>query len=108
MIDKAGVLFPALARKKTGQTILNPGRNSIFIEVDLAIPNEASPKQYLFNHMLSGTTGYAAYLDTSLSSEPEVPLVFCIISGSSAISTTYKLPKKSGGSRTISAPDQAA
>ena len=93
VIDKAGVLFPALAKKKTGQTILNPGRNSIFVEVDLAIPNEETQKQYLFNHMLSGTVGYAAYLDASTSAEQEVPLVFCIVSGSSAISTTYQLPK---------------
>ena len=98
VIDKAGVLFPSLSRVKTGKTILNPGRNSIFVEADIAIPNEATKRQFLFSHINTGSSkaedvGYAVYVDSSTSSQNWAPLVFCVLSGSAAITSAYRLPK---------------
>ena len=98
VIDKAGVLFPSLSRVKTGKTILNPGRNSIFIETDIAVPVGTTKKQFVFSHIATGSSrdkdvGYAVYLDSSATSQNWVPLVFCVLSGSSAISSAYRLPK---------------
>ena len=91
VIDKAGVVFPSISRNSTGETILNPKTNPIFIEVDVALPVEANDDQYIFYHM-SSSIGYAAYVENTASTT-SAKVYFTILSGSRSIAASTRIVK---------------
>ena len=91
--DKAGVIFPSISRRNDGNTVLNPTTNPLFVEVDVAIPNAASEKQFLFHHVSPENVGYAAYFDSSTLADKNVNLNFVIVSGSLRVSTKTEIQK---------------
>ena len=93
VVDRSGVTFPSLSRKSDAATVLNPTTNPIFVECDVAIPDTASGKQYLFHHMSSAGVGYAAYFESSVLAAENVDVNFVITSGSLKLSNTAKIPK---------------
>ena len=92
VIDKAGVLFPSLSRKNTGETILNPQGKSIFVELDLALPPQANENQFLFHHFSDSGTGYAAYVKSSANAT-HAPVCFAVVSGSDFSEAEYVIEK---------------
>jgi len=92
VVDKAGILFPALSKNKSGMTILNPGSNSVFIELDLALEAKANNNQFIFSHFSGSNVGYAAFIEAS-SSTVNAPVIFCMLSGSNMLSTRYYMEK---------------
>ncbi len=92
VVDKAGVLFPAISRKNSAATILNPNSNSFFVELDVAIPAAVSANQYLFHHVSDEGVGYGAFLPSN-SSSSKVDVNFFVISGSDFLSTSTTLDK---------------
>tara|TARA_R110001599_G_scaffold330198_2_gene544486 strand:- start:654 stop:4175 length:3522 start_codon:yes stop_codon:yes gene_type:complete len=81
VVDKSGVVFPSISKKNNATTVMNPKKNSFFVELDIAIPNTSSPDQFLFHHISTAGVGYAAYLKSSPSTST-AEVNFSIISGS--------------------------
>lgn len=93
VVDRAGVVFPSISRRNDAATILSPNSNPVFVEVDLAIPDEASDKQFLFHHVSNEGVGYAAYLESSLGASPNVEVNFEIHSGSLKLANKTSIRK---------------
>lgn len=91
--DRAGTTFPSISRRNDAATILNPTTNPIFIEMDLAVPSEASNSQFIFHHVSSDGVGYAAYLEPSLSSAELVKANFQVMSASLKINSSAFIEK---------------
>lgn len=81
VVDKSGVLFPSISKKKSAKTVLNPESNSLFIECDVAVPAHASADQFLFHHVSPTGVGYAGHLKSTTSTS-KVDLQFSVFSGS--------------------------
>ena len=94
VIDKAGVIFPSISKKVSAKTVLNPRSNPIFIELDLAIPNEASNDQYILYHNSNSDVGYAAFTRATTSNS-KADLTFTVFSGSTTASATAEIEKGS-------------
>ena len=92
VVDRAGSVFPSISKNNSGQTILNPRGNPIFIELDVAIPAQASGDQYLFYHSSDEGVGYAAYTRAK-SSASVVDVTFSVFSGSDSVSTVAEVSK---------------
>ena len=92
IVDKAGVVFPTIARKNDSKTVLNPKANPFFIEMDIAIPAQPSADQYLFHHVSPGGVGYAAYTRAEASTE-DVDVYFSVVSGSKHVTTSTSVKK---------------
>ena len=101
VVDKAGILFPSLSRNKSGMTILNPGSNSIFVELSLALPAKANDDQFIFHHFSDTGVGYAAYIKKSVDGNGDIAAdatqmasaSFSVVSGSNQQTVSYLLEK---------------
>jgi len=96
VVDKAGILFPSLSRDSSGMTVLNPGSNSIFVELALALPVEANPDQFIFHHFSDTGVGYSAYVkSTAGCSDAALAATasFSVVSGSNHQIVSYVMEK---------------
>ena len=93
VIDKAGVLFPSISKKSTAATVMNPLGNSFFVELDLALPSQNSPDQFIFYHASQAGCGYAAYLTDGSSSANSATVNFTVFSGSNHITARTPIDK---------------
>jgi len=96
VVDKAGILFPSLSKNNSGMTVLNPRSNSIFVELDLALPTEANDDQFIFHHFSDTGVGYGAYVkSTAGCSDATLAATasFSIISGSNHQTVSYVMEK---------------
>ena len=94
VVDRAGSVFPSISKNNTGQTILNPRGNPVFVELDVAIPSEASGDQYLFYHSSEEGVGYAAYTRAKTSSSV-VDVAFSVFSASVSATAVTEVRKGS-------------
>ena len=92
IIDKAGVVFPSISRISTGETILNPKGNPVFVEIDVALPPAANAKQYIFYQVSDSNVGYSAYVRND-SSTHRADVVFTVLSGTDSLSVSTPLEK---------------
>ena len=94
VVDRAGSVFPSISKNNSGQTVMNPRGNPVFVELDLAVPKQSSGDQYIFYHASDDGVGYAAYTRSSLSSTL-VDVTFSVFSGSLSTSVTTEIEKGS-------------
>lgn len=90
--DKAGTLYPALARNSTGDTIINPGADdSMTIEAHVYLPSITNSTQVILQKVSSSIDGFSLHLEPSVSTST-VTAVFSVASGShqNKVSATLK------------------
>ncbi len=92
VVDKAGTLFPTISRKNDSETVLSPKNNPFFIELDIAVPAQASDNQYIFHHVSDAGVGYAAYTRADTSSS-QVDVHFSVMSGSGNVTVKTSIDK---------------
>lgn len=91
--DKSGTTFPALAKNKTGETILTPGDDtSMSIEMLMKLPEQSNGIQVVFQKSSSDDMGFSFHLEKS-TSVTDVTAVFSVTSGSFRNSVSGLLKK---------------
>lgn len=80
--DAAGSLFPTIAKKDTGESVLNPGENQSFtIEVHAFIPSQSNGRQIILQKQTDDKSeGLTLHLEPS--STNTVKAIFSIVSAS--------------------------
>ncbi|MBP05000.1 MAG: hypothetical protein CMA72_09490 [Euryarchaeota archaeon] len=89
--DFAGTSLPTLSRDKTGQSILDPGSNSISFEMQYFSPSETTSPSVLFQK-LSGSSGFSVVASGSAGSTNERLQVY-FSSASVGLSASLDIPK---------------
>lgn len=91
--DIAGASFPDIARKRTGEGVLDPGTSSFSIELQLYVPEIANDVQVVCQKTSSDTqSGFVLYL-TSSATTSAVEARFTVLSGSAAVTAAGTLTK---------------
>lgn len=93
--DAAGSLYPELSKTKTGESVLNPGLDSLSIEMQLALPTISTLGTQVICQKLSGSThGFSLYvMPTASTSSAEVR--FSVVSGSYSLTVPATIDKGS-------------
>jgi hypothetical protein len=89
--DKAGALFPELAKNATGLGIMNPGDKSFSVETHVFVAPVANDLQVICQKQNDGN-GFSLYLEPSVSSAAAT-LCFNVVSGSTSVFATGEIPK---------------
>ena len=89
--DLAGAAFPDIARKKTGESVLDPGESSLSLEMQLYLPSAPNDVQIVCQKV-SSQTGFILHL-TQSASTASVDAVFTVMSGSARMSAAAPLSK---------------
>lgn len=89
--DMAGAAFPEIAKKKTGEGILDPTTGSLSIEMQLHVPALANDVQVVCQKK-STSAGFTLFLSQSASTST-VDAHFSVFSGSSVITAVGALRK---------------
>jgi hypothetical protein len=89
--DFAGTSLPTLSRDKTGQSILDPGSNSISFEMHYFSPSETTSPSVLLQK-LSGSSGFSIVASGSAGSADERLQVY-FSSASVGLSASIDVPK---------------
>jgi hypothetical protein len=90
--DAEGVSFPDVARRPTGQSIIDPDRSSMTLEAQLFIPAGGSNDVQVVCQKLGPVAGFTLYLASS-SSGLIADVGFAVCSGSTSVSVTCPLVK---------------
>ena len=91
--NKAGALFPELAKAATSQPVLNPtGSLSMTIEMQLKLPALANDNQVVCQMMSGSTQGFSVML-LSASSTSSCTAQFTVVSGSTYMTVPVTLQK---------------
>lgn len=83
VVNIAGNNFPEFSSNKTGNRVLNPGKDSFSIEMFVAIPDEAHSEDMQMFYMSGSNTLIEAKINKSLLSDSHCSASFRLVSGSS-------------------------
>ncbi len=90
--DFAGVVYPEISKNKTGNSILNPGLNSITFEFQLFIPSGTNDNQVVLQKLSGTNNGISVFVSQSNSVSSSV-VHFRNMSGSSYLEASATITK---------------
>jgi hypothetical protein len=90
--DAQGAAFPDVARRRSGEAVLDPTTGSLSIELQLHVPAQANDVQVVCHKVSGSSKGFALYLSQS-ASPTTVDACFAVFSGSASVSAHVPLRK---------------
>lgn len=90
--DAQGTTFPDVARRRSGEAVLDPTTGSLSIELQLRVPAQANDVQVVCHKVSGSSKGFALYLSQS-ASPATVDACFAVFSGSASVSALVPLRK---------------
>lgn len=90
--DAQGTAFPDVARRRSGESVLDPTTGSLSIEMQLHVPAQANDVQIVCQKLSGSSKGFTLFLSQSASTST-VDAHFTVFSGSAAITSVAALRK---------------
>jgi hypothetical protein len=95
VVDRAGSVYPTVSKTVSGQSLLNPGSNSMTIEMQLWLPEDANDDALILDkHVTSGSAedGFCVGLNNTVSTG-SANVSFFVLSGSVYDEVTVEIEK---------------
>lgn len=90
--DFAGSVFPTISTKRSGESIIDPGLDSITFEMQLYLPGQTNNVQTVFQKISGTNQGLSLFVSQSVSSAT-AQLYFTAVSGSSFLNVSASVTK---------------
>jgi len=90
--DFAGSSYPTLSKDQTGRSLLDPGEDSLSLEMHLWVPGEANDNSVVAQKLSGSNHGFTLAISESASTTA-CDLVFMVTSGSHFMTESYSITK---------------